>query len=199
MEVTNMARCGWWIQTISVSDRTVNFYIGVSGNSWSIVLKDSNGAVEASKGGSGYGNHSLIATSYGEHTLELTCKWNTTNPCEVCSVNIPSPGGSINFISTPPGAEIFVDGIDQGVKTPNTVANVSAGDHAYALKLAGYNDVTGMVGVVSGQTASVTPTLIALCIPVWKCEIPLTGYETDAGQGGRTLHATLLRSGISVS
>lgn len=180
-----MAQCGWWIKSISVSDRTVNFYIGVSGNSWSIVLKNSIGAVEASKSGSSYGNHSLTATSYGPHILELTCNWNTSNPCEVCSVNIPPlAGGSISFVSTPPGAEIFIDGADQGVMTPNTAMNVPAGDHIYVLKLAGYDDYSGTVSVISGQTASVTTTLIAACVPAWKCELPLTGYETD-GCGNR--------------
>lgn len=83
--------CGWWIHDIIVTDKKVDFYIGVAGNSWSISLKGSSGIVEASKSGSSYGDHSLMATTYGPHTLELTCNWNTSNPCEVCNFDIPVP------------------------------------------------------------------------------------------------------------
>jgi len=91
----------------------------------------------------------------------------------------PPQVGSISFVSTPPGAEIFIDGAYQGVMTPNAAANVPVGTHSYTLRLAGYNDVTGTVSVILNQTAAVTATLIAACTPVWKCEIPLTGLETD--------------------
>ena len=94
------------------------------------------------------------------------------------------PQGNISFVSTPPGAGIFIDGTDQGVKTPTTAMNVTAGDHTYVLKLAGYNDYSGTVSVVTGQTATVSAALIPTCVPAWKCEIPLKGYETD-GCGNR--------------
>ncbi len=93
-----MTTCGWFIKKINVIGMTVNFYIGISGNSWGIVLKDSKGNIEAQKSGSSYGDHSLTATTTGAHTLELTCNWNTSNPCEVCSVNIPGSTVVINSI-----------------------------------------------------------------------------------------------------
>ena len=87
--------CNWWILNIVVSDKTVTFYVGITGNSWSMALKNYNGTVEASKGGSSYGTHSLTATTYDTpqtpHRLELTCNWSIPNPCEVCNVNIPTP------------------------------------------------------------------------------------------------------------
>lgn len=84
-----MHACGYFIHIKSVLDMTVNLYISVSGESWSIKLKDSRGTVEASISGYGYNYYSLTATSYGSHTLELTCNWNAENPCEVCPVDIP--------------------------------------------------------------------------------------------------------------
>ncbi len=105
-----------------------------------------------------------------------TDQYGTRRPNPACN---PPQIGNISFTSTPSGAEIFLDGTDQGVMTPNTAMNVPAGDHSYVLKLAGYNDYTGTVSVVTGQTAAVTVTMIASCTPLWNCELPLTGIEAD--------------------
>ena len=67
--------------------------------------------------------------------------------------------GSIHFVTVPTGAEIFMDGADQGVKTITTVTNISAGEHTFTLKLAGYNDITGTVTVVGGSTVEVYAVL----------------------------------------
>ena len=63
--------------------------------------------------------------------------------------------GSIQFVSVPVGAEVFIDGSDQGVRTPFTVTNIPAGDHTFTLKLAGYNDASGSVTVIGGSTVQV--------------------------------------------
>lgn len=68
----------------------------------------------------------------------------------------PGPKGSISFLSTPPGAEIFLDGKDQNIKTPATITDVPAGTHKYALKLSNYKDYTGSVQVQENQTAKVS-------------------------------------------
>lgn len=73
--------------------------------------------------------------------------------------------GSIKFINTPPGAEVFLDGTYQGVKTPVTITDIPAGSHEYSLKLAGFLDSTGTVQVVENQTADVSAALI----PVESC------------------------------
>ena len=67
--------------------------------------------------------------------------------------------GSISFASTPSGADIYVDGALQTPKTPATITGVSSGSHSYTLKLTGYNDATGTVTVIAGQTSSVSVTL----------------------------------------
>lgn len=68
--------------------------------------------------------------------------------------------GSVSFVSYPPGAEIFMDGVDQAVKTPAIVTNVPAGSHIYILKLAGYRDYQGSINVLESQTAGVSANLI---------------------------------------
>ena len=70
------------------------------------------------------------------------------------------PKGSINFSSTPPGAEVFLNGTDQGVKTLVTITDVPVGLHDYTLKLAGFLDSTGTVQVVENQTITVSTQLI---------------------------------------
>ena len=68
--------------------------------------------------------------------------------------------GSISFASVPEGAEIFLDGADQSIKTPATITDVPAGSHTYTLKLSGYNDYTGTVEVLKDQTVSVSVELV---------------------------------------
>ncbi len=67
--------------------------------------------------------------------------------------------GSISFVSSPSGADIYLDGTLQTAKTPATITNVTAGSHTYKLSLTGYTDATGTVTVVAGQTATVSVTL----------------------------------------
>lgn len=96
--------------------------------------------------------------------------------------------GSIQFVSVPVGAEIFLDGADQGVKTPFTVTDIPTGVHAFTLKLAGYNDTSGSVTVVGGTVIQVyvvlspaTPTtgsLYTASMPLG-AEIFIDGNPTD--------------------
>lgn len=70
--------------------------------------------------------------------------------------------GSIKFVSVPSNAEIFIDSVDQGVKTLFTASGIPAGVHTFTLKLAGYNDASGSVTVVAGSTALVSTNLTAI-------------------------------------
>lgn len=96
--------------------------------------------------------------------------------------------GSIQFVSLPVGAEVFLDGADQGVKTPVTITNISSGAHTFTLKLAGYNDASGSVTVIGGSTVQVymelspvTPTtgsLYAASMPL-SAEIFIDGIDQN--------------------
>ncbi|MDD3813323.1 MAG: PEGA domain-containing protein [Desulfocapsaceae bacterium] len=77
----------------------------------------------------------------------------------VLTVTVPQTAGSVLISSTPPGAEIFIDNIDQGVQTPITVLDLPAGVHTYKLTLTGYNITTGTFTIISGQTITVATTL----------------------------------------
>ncbi|MCK9631098.1 MAG: PEGA domain-containing protein [Methanoregula sp.] len=68
-----------------------------------------------------------------------------TNPTPV-----PATGG-IEIVSTPTGAEIYVDNLFKGY-TPSTLTGIAAGEHQVLLKYTGYIDYTQAVTVNAGQT-----------------------------------------------
>ena len=68
-------------------------------------------------------------------------------------------GGYLSIVSHPGGAEIFVDGHDKGVKTPNMIKGVTAGAHTITLKKPGYKSATVKVEVNAGKTVSVDVSL----------------------------------------
>ena len=74
-------------------------------------------------------------------------------------VMAPPQVGKLSFSSIPDGAEIFIDGQDQNIKTPATITDVPAGAHTYALKLANYNDYSGTIDVIKDQISQVSETL----------------------------------------
>ena len=68
-------------------------------------------------------------------------------------VQAPTFVGSINFVTTPVGAEIFIDGSTTGQLTPATITNVSTGNHIFTLKYPGRNNATGSIDIVGGVTS----------------------------------------------
>lgn len=110
----------------------------------------------------------ICGLSIGPHTyrLSLAGYLDSTGSVELAAgqgtkvtVTLERKFGSISFASTPSGAQVFLDGQDQGMVTPATLTNVPIGSHAFTLKLAGYNDHTGTVEVLENQTSTVTATL----------------------------------------
>ncbi len=100
--------------------------------------------------------YAIRLTGYSDATGTVTVIANQTVTVSVTLISIQ---GSISFSSTPPGADIYIDNILQTSKTPATITSVSAGNHSYMLRLTGYDDATGTVTVVAGQTATVSATL----------------------------------------
>jgi hypothetical protein len=62
--------------------------------------------------------------------------------------------GFLSIDSIPPGAAIWLDGIDTGFVTPIFMTNITEGSHTILLKRSGYPEVSGTVTVVSGQTVT---------------------------------------------
>ena len=70
-------------------------------------------------------------------------------------IQSPLSTGSINFTTTPVGAEIFIDYITTGQFTPSTIADVSTGSHTFTLQYPGRNDATGLIDIIGGITSYV--------------------------------------------
>jgi len=75
--------------------------------------------------------------------LVASCSDSTTNPPPVQET------GSIFINTSPIGASITVDGVSTGKFTPDSVSNLSTGDHSVTLSLSGYRDTTVTVTVVA--------------------------------------------------
>ncbi len=94
------------------------------------------------------------------------------NICGTCvggathTVEILQAPGHLDTTSIPPGAKIFLDNVDTGLITPSIVPNLSPGTHTIKFTLAGYQDWTGTIGIVSQQTTTLNTTLQAIVCPI---------------------------------
>lgn len=79
------------------------------------------------------------------------------------SCNPPPPLTSIIISSTPPGAEIYFNGSDQGQVTPYTFTNYyTAGQLTVTLTLSGYQSYTQYVNITPGVTTTISVSMVPL-------------------------------------
>jgi len=64
--------------------------------------------------------------------------------------------GGIYLTSNPAGAEIWIDGVNKNLTTPDTVTNIEEGVRNVTLKLQDYNDTTFAISVTAEQISIVT-------------------------------------------
>lgn len=105
------------------------------------------------------GNHMIqvFLSGYQPYTTVVTVPSGGNIP--VTAVLLPLTNvGVLQVISTPGGADLYVDQVYSGV-TATTVGNLQNGEHQVTLRLAGYQDWTGSVPVKGGATTTITPTL----------------------------------------
>lgn len=86
------------------------------------------------------------------------------DPCIPGDPNPPSTcgqdTGSLDVSSTPSGAEIFIDNIDQNSVTRSVIHGIVVGTHTLKLTKAGYDDFTKQITIVKDQTTVENITLI---------------------------------------
>jgi len=111
--------------------------------------------------------------SIGEHTFTLklagyndtvgTFKITSGAVTYVYSILIPlSPtAGALDISSTPVGADIFVDGADQYLKTPAVITNLAEGSHTIKLTLQGFKDFSDTIVIKAGVTTYLRVSLVS--------------------------------------
>ena len=112
------------------------------------------------------GNHifKVSATGYNDWINTVYIQPNYQNRITATLTPIgPSPTpfqstGGLNIVSSPPGAETFVDNLYRGY-TPATLTDLYPGQHSVMLKYTGYVDYSTTVTVNSGQTTPVAITM----------------------------------------
>ncbi|NYT05266.1 MAG: PEGA domain-containing protein [Methanomicrobiales archaeon] len=86
--------------------------------------------------------------------------------------------GSVSIATTPSGATIYIDGTYMGT-APKVATGITAGKHLIELELSGYQEYSGAIVVVAGQTTYVSKTLSKIPQPT-SGEISVTSSPTGA-------------------
>lgn len=109
------------------------------------------------------GTHTVDATldGYSEVSVAIQVGPGQTAQASLTLAPIPASVGSIRLESTPPAANVYLDGVYRG-STPMTVGNLAAGDHTVILRRSGYREYSAAVTVPAGGTADLRATLSPL-------------------------------------
>ncbi len=126
------------------------------------------------------GSHAIRISLPGYETYTGTVSV-TSGSAPTVSVTLPqlSGTGSLYVTSTPLGAQVFVDNDYYGT-SPTTVGSLSQGTHQVRLSLSGYQDYTGTVSIVTGQTTYLTPTLVKVTPTTSYGSLSISSSPTDA-------------------
>lgn len=110
------------------------------------------------------GDHTftLKLAGYNDATGTVTVLGGSTENVYVSMTPSSPTTGSLNIVSTPGGAEVFIDGVDQKTTTTTTITGIAPGSHTVKLTKAGYDDYTAAVTITAGTTAYMSAVMIAL-------------------------------------
>ncbi len=114
----------------------------------------------------------LALTGYDSASQTITLANNDTisSSFELNTLTLVS---DLNLGSTPPGAAIFLDGMDTGLVTPALLEAVVAGNHEVRLEKTGFQTVSKTMSAAPKQVADWTPKLTKL-VPARKKTRTLT-------------------------
>lgn len=115
------------------------------------------------------GSHTIQLEKSGYESVMIATHVYTGETATVYET-LTSKTGSISISSTPPGANIYLDGIYKGT-TPTTISGVLPGSHAIRLEKNDYEDyLLESVSVTAGVTTPLTVNLILKPVLV-PCEV----------------------------
>jgi hypothetical protein len=112
------------------------------------------------------GTHTITLrmTDYQVYTQTVYVRGGTVETINAQMVPvIPGPvadtTGQITVVSSPPGAELYLDNVFKGI-TPLTLSDIQQGSHVVTVKQAGYAEATQTITVTGGQTTPVALGLV---------------------------------------
>jgi PKD repeat protein len=135
----------------------------------------------------------VVKSGYRDASMEVTVHSEETANADFVLEPLTATG-SIRVTSVPSGAEIFIDNLDSGRRTNDTIAGVPPGEHEVKVSLAGYWDAEMMVTVTAGETAAADfilellpglPKAQFLAFPR-QGTVPLTVLFIDISEGSPT-------------
>lgn len=152
----------------------------------------------ADKGAQIFDNGELIATGNfngrleaGEHNIEVrkvshypTSKQLTVKKGEKIELALESPKpivGTLEFSTTPPGAEVIVDGVNVG-KTPYINSQMLIGKHEIVVRKQGYRNETKTITVEENQTTRDNISLTDFCTATIYTEPRNASISIDGGE-----------------
>jgi hypothetical protein len=119
------------------------------------------GGLGGNSGIGGYGAANGEAGGGGRIKIFCSGTYNNTGTVSAGTVQIQVLTGNVSFTSTPSGAEVFIDTVDQGVTTPsNIITGLIPGtnNHTYKLTKVGYADATGTFSITPGINTPISVT-----------------------------------------
>ena len=106
------------------------------------------------------GKHTLLVSAAGylavTRPVDITSGAATTATFPLVAVS----QGTVKVTSTPPGADIFVDGAAANKKTPSEFT-LAKGDHTFMVRMQGYDEAGDLIHVSPGESLAFAPTLSA--------------------------------------
>ena len=148
------------------------------------------------------GQHSITTSKAGystdTRTINVASAYRAT-----ASIRLAQLMATLVVKSDPPGANIYVDSRDMGVKTPAQIS-VDKGQHMVLVRMPGYLDETMNTQFVLGQTFNFAPTLRALgnvdsIKTVGKMSKLFGGGKAQPGQATISIHTQPKGAQISVN
>ncbi len=110
------------------------------------------------------GSHAVLLrrSGYQEYSTTVSIATGSTLELPVTLAVQPSTSGSVDVVSYPAGASVYLDGAYSGQTNPwdaLDMPGVAPGEHDIALSLGGYYDYVTTVTVTAGRATSVVATL----------------------------------------
>ena len=133
------------------------------------------------------GSHSILLnlTGYQNGTAQVSVIAGQTAQVYISLTPVPPPEptqGNISVNSNPIGASISLNGVVTGQVTNSVIYNLDPGVYSVLLTLTGYQNSTGSVNVIKGQTAQFYADLIPNPPPQ-----PVANFTADPTSGAAPL------------